>query len=1031
MIPEGPFWQRVIVNRLEQSLSKMMLGELRLQNPDTRTFEQPKNLDYVGFKETPECQASKIWQAHHYNSLGKRDRAVPDVQSRQLPESNSDLPTNAQAGADRISRWTTNVPPGANPSIDPETPVEAELPTPAPVRRRIVLESDSDDDEPPARPLKTKAAIPQITKVDSPTLPEAAVVHTNTVQTNPLINEHHEINATLSGQDDRNALALNVNSEDQVGLDSAVRSQSTKKPFGMRTLGDSLPKQPAEGAPLPLYQASPLGEPSLSTMEDPPLSFVRPKFTPHGYRGSTRTGQETGSYRGQHSQRGQRGRHVPGQPNLQRVSPVDKQAQEDPSTDTDMAIPRESQSELIDIGVSTTPSHAPAIPPGLYSTVRLSTKSSGPGNIEPSSSYAARVQSGNTPIQTHHPSPSQTARSPMASRRPTARSGSSASGVSRASSSYIQFSQEGSNYVNTTTQHMSQQNNQRTLRQKSLQDAMALAQSLNKKADDPPQPKLHSTMRQKAKNPGKNATKNLSKKEQASRQAKIDAVFGAVPSSYPAPAQHPPPETEVMSEWKKKQIKKQQTPMAAEHPEIVANAALEEQTSKLISILKPVFEIGRALKGVLGFEIQVGQVLITSGQALHSSPRTPEEWTSLFARPGSGHTFSTFTKILTSNGADIDRMLATAKPRGRRGTKETLWSAEPATRSICYEFQCQTRSNENFQVIVDENGGHKLRKGILNVGAINIHVPAQIWDLSAALSAPLEWFDAPDAIVQSAEAFVQSLYVEPGRKKLMLYFREPADQEIKIRNLIVRRTSYHSTHNDSKLLLKVVEAKNLLSKNNADDKKLWLAYEPVLKHKDDYRELLAHTGRIHYEMSVIHSDINNVLKKNESLEVGELTDAAPSGASLLSRPVIRAMLDTALQTVCQIDFVGMWNYGTQARLDHEEAARLRELHANLGPQGSRIANSRTRTFQSSTAGEGAGTTERPLVPGVRANTLAEVVVDETGRKYLAGAGGSRVPLADQDGISSADTVTPDDSASQTGGMGRLTDSSKKRNNAFW
>ena len=485
-----------------------------------------------------------------------------------------------------------------------------------------------------------------------------------------------------------------------------------------------------------------------------------------------------------------------------------------------------------------------------------------------------------------------------------------------------------------------------------------------------------------------------------------------------------------MSRWKRNQIKNN-TPTAEAHPKIVGDGLRDQQTSKLVSLLQPVFEAGRALQGNLTFEIQVGQVLIAPGQQVRDRTyHSVDDWRSYFDSCGSSHTFSTFTKILTSNGLDIDRALNTT---GESGSGR-LWDPVPASQSITYEFHCHSRSNEEFQIVIDKNGSYELRKGLATVGAINIHVPAQIWDLSASLSGPLKWSDPPEAVAQSVKAFVDSVYLPPSRKHLLLFFRQPKDHEIKVRNLIVKRVSYHTSNqlDGNGTSMKVVEAKNLQFRVHQQDKRLWQAYEVQPEKADDYLLKVADGGRIHYEMSLVHRQINEVLAKNKFLEIGELTDAGTTGKSLLDHNTIRSMLDIAVQLVSKIDYVGMWNYGTQKRIAVEAEAHQRELAARLGPRGqtamqlSRAHGSSmpggSRLISRGPTGTAAGATtimQQPL-PGVRMNTEAELMIDESGNRYLLGMGGARVPIVgDQEPMDSAASVVPDDSASQVGGRPQL------------
>ena len=165
MVPNHPSFIRVIVNRMEQSLSRKVLGELRTNHPTTRLFETPPNLQYVDISLTARCQASRIWESQEYSSFGDPESMEPIVTSQATSADNSDVATKQNPGNARIQAWTSNIVPSANPEIAPEVPVEPVAPT-----RRRVIDSDSDDDElfhAPSRPIIPIAATIR------PTLPRA------------------------------------------------------------------------------------------------------------------------------------------------------------------------------------------------------------------------------------------------------------------------------------------------------------------------------------------------------------------------------------------------------------------------------------------------------------------------------------------------------------------------------------------------------------------------------------------------------------------------------------------------------------------------------------------------------------------------------------------------------------------------------------------------------------------------------------------------------------------------------------------
>ncbi|KAK4934533.1 hypothetical protein LTR10_024233 [Elasticomyces elasticus] len=679
-------------------------------------------------------------------------------------------------------------------------------------------------------------------------------------------------------------------------------------------------------------------------------------------------------------------------------------------------LPTQSQrNNLIDTHAPAS-SNRPRVPPGFESYVPL---------IRPSGSGAwARTDRPNImdePVENISPRSSE--------KIPVDARSESTSGDSR-----LRFSEEGSEYRVTTIPRR----NQTQLRENSLREAMDAIE--NKKRLDENPPTTHSTMRQQGKNPGKNTNQQETKAQKKERieKAKLEA-HGSIParqaSKQPGKSTARP---EQMSNWKRQQMSK--NPAIAEaHPHVVKDKVQGEQTMKLISLLEPVFEAARAFNGRLRFEMSVGQVLIAPGpQFADKRLYDVEGWASLFNpnyRPS--QSASTFTNILTTNGADIDRALEVKNPVPSVSTR--LWSSTPGPSSVSYEFTCQSKSNDEFYVVVDQSGNHELRKGAVTVGTVSIHVPTSIWDASASLSGHLKWVNPPEALVKSADAFVKSLYVVPGKETLMIVFRQPTDHEIKIRNLIVKRVSYHHCNQPGceDIQLKVVEAKSLLFKVHPQDKNLWQGYEAA---KDDYTKHAAE-GRIHYEMSLVHKGISRALAANEDLELGELTPEETTGMNLLKRPVIRIILDLALYVVSKIDWMGMHNVGTQRRLDIVAEERNRAIAASLGPAAQSllhvptlVPNTIASRYQPASVSHMHGSQSRvagsmqnqpiPMpVPGVRMNTHAEIVQAADGTLYARGMGGAMVPVPTtaEDALAGSSTIMPDDSASQIDGRaGRVT-----------
>ncbi|KIW23194.1 uncharacterized protein PV07_11414 [Cladophialophora immunda] len=1089
MDADHPGYQRVIVDRVEHNLSRKVIGELRLWDSKTQEFHVPRNLQKEANKPTVTFEASKLWDAEVYAGFGDPKNMDPIIITSNATSADTNDPATSQERPHaRIAAWTNNVVHLANPDIAPEAPMESV----APARRRVAMESDSEDEEPSIpTPEPVPSAAEGVAETPSVSLSEdedlmeaeSQPVQDSKSLPSPLLDDNKSTLIDLSEE-------VNMDQADEGSeAQSETRSASLHEGHEVDMIAEShqgltpghedehdntnVSGEPADDLPSQsnaflnteaqshLQAEEPTEAEELtssatdiaSLMPEAPSvsSFARPSFSPgeHGYGSSTRP------FRGQRGQRGYRGRmnsryrgdgrrgtgETYDQSQSQRVAQFDtiprglaadfyprgngrlrgRYPSERATRSRGIRGQRAPYSALVDLGAPSAGGRPSTVPPGLECSVPLMPAETTDGNLNQSSDCGERPPPNTAPSELELHS-SVTSRS-------------SGSGLSR-----LRFSEEGSDYVTTFIPKLDQS----AVREKSLQQVQEAIAAMNKKAEEK-SPKLHSTMRQKGRNPGRVPAKQETEAEKKARIAAVLAEAYPSPTSTPPRSQAASPKPDEMSKWKRDQIKKKSA-MAEVHPKLVATDLRAAQTKKLITLLEPAFESGRAFSGELTFELQFGQVLITPGPQLRDQVyHSVNDWNSCFGqRPGPTHTFSNFTKILTSNGADIDRVL---EMKGSTGNGiRRLWNPSPGPQSVSYEFHCQSRSNEDFQIVIDQSGSYELRKGLVTVGDVNVHVPAQVWDLSATLTGPLKWPDPPETVAQSVSAFVESLYVLPGRNKLQLVFRQPNDQEIQVRNLVVKRDSYHSNNlpDGQDILLKATEAKNLQFRVHPEDKRLWQGYEDPEKAYKDF----ADGGHIHYEMSLVHNGINDVLAKNKALEIGELTDPETTGKSLLVPPAIRSMLDIAVQTVSKMDFVGLRNYGTQQRLADKARKDLEQLEAILGSKAQTIlqfpniarepshaATSRSPMIKNNSNPAGGTSVVPQHVPGIRMNTEAQVMVDGLGHRYRLGLGGARIPLVDEEIRSgSGESVIPDDSASQVGAQVRSAPIGYKfteRHAGFW
>ena len=188
-----------------------------------------------------------------------------------------------------------------------------------------------------------------------------------------------------------------------------------------------------------------------------------------------------------------------------------------------------------------------------------------------------------------------------------------------------------------------------------------------------------------------------------------------------------------MSAWKKRVLETDR--LAETNPAFAEEELRLSQTTKIIAALMPVFEASRAFSGKLTFEIQFGQIVSAFSNGGGHNVIDLQEWSRRFhPQLGMLPDVASFTNILTTNGADADRILEMKSPSPRTGAL-TVWSKdEPIPSDVSYEFRCQSQENEDFSLVVNQNGSHEIRRPSTTVGMVNLHFPGQIWDACAVVA---------------------------------------------------------------------------------------------------------------------------------------------------------------------------------------------------------------------------------------------------------------------------------------------------------
>ncbi|KKY26479.1 hypothetical protein UCRPC4_g01498 [Phaeomoniella chlamydospora] len=395
---------------------------------------------------------------------------------------------------------------------------------------------------------------------------------------------------------------------------------------------------------------------------------------------------------------------------------------------------------------------------------------------------------------------------------------------------------------------------------------------------------FHNTMNQKA-------PKKVQSNEAKERQKKIEDAWGpAVPAKQPRPISdnsHTKPKSQII----KSSVPKSGGLLGRTREERIAY----EELSRKVQILQPqihaAFSSVCPLKAEVEFGVRIGQILtLVPRDKTASTFQTEEQWNRMFA---SGNQLkSLFTHILTRNGADVDAILNLCHAKGTE-----ILERQPVSRDVQYVFLCQTQTTEKFFVIVQADGKFDLKYDAQKLLDVNVHFAASIWDASMHMSTRYP-FQATDAFMESARAFVNSIYVAPD-PRLTLVYRSANDFEV------LSVTAERSTHHRCLVLecgdvvVCIRETQSLKVRSKGDDPSLWLAQG----NKGHNR---TQNVSLHYELSLSSTTINESLRSNGSEEMGEMNKIFNKDDLSFSKAVHNLLFVTDM-IVKQIDEVGVGN----------------------------------------------------------------------------------------------------------------------------
>ncbi|KAL5357634.1 hypothetical protein BJX96DRAFT_172706 [Aspergillus floccosus] len=457
---------------------------------------------------------------------------------------------------------------------------------------------------------------------------------------------------------------------------------------------------------------------------------------------------------------------------------------------------------------------------------------------------------------------------------------------------------------------------------------------------------FHTTMGQHA---GKTKTK---KANAAKRQATLEDAWG-LPKKPTGDIPKPlfPAEQSESSTSKKAKP----TGQAVQDTQAEANHA---DIKELFETIGPILENAECFPGPLSLEVQIGLLLIpVLPKTCPQDVILMDAWTKIF-RPRGGVSAPTtkFINRVTAAGSDVDHVVDLKTSRGQG--KRRLFEQEYSEYNVTYEFHCLTKAYKPLVIVVEEDGKHSIRKHSPTLGALHLHFPGQVWDARVALSGSIESaVDVPPEIEEAAQYLVDHVWVQPERSLLHIFTKLPAENQITIEKVLMKRWTRHryirpdestskgvsntmpprctssasdrgsmssasSTGDGPDIFLQITETQDLIIGRTPHD------YQAVRARCDAVRDM-AKNGRMWYEVSLVSPAVEAILRANITLEVGERTDdwrsidlfgnnvtylrGDPSSVSPVATAIGNAGLGELFrltkEVVEKMDGIGYWNSG--------------------------------------------------------------------------------------------------------------------------
>ena len=304
-------------------------------------------------------------------------------------------------------------------------------------------------------------------------------------------------------------------------------------------------------------------------------------------------------------------------------------------------------------------------------------------------------------------------------------------------------------------------------------------------------------------------------------------------------------------------------------------------------------------QGPVRFEVDIGRLLLNGVNQDFRKPHfSANEWPSVFSTISQ----TVFTEIVTTSCADVDFILGLKLPSSRK-----LFNATPYGHRIMYVFACRTREDDEVIVEVDEEGQAKIQDTKVLVGAMNWHFPKRLWDARLAVEAA-SCLQLHGQYEEAAKGIVDNLLVFPSADGQLDIYTKTTNKDLRIKEIFVRRSTCHSTAIYPDLVLHLTEIQNLIIDGQSGSKQ---HYHATAKSPD---EMIASGNRLWWEASLSSITVDEILRENNALELGEKANWTPE--AIIDSGVVKNLYGLAKDLVTRIDSVGANNTGPKWNFSH-------------------------------------------------------------------------------------------------------------------